>query len=205
MTLEQMANLLDLQDKTSYYAYEQGKALPDVFKLLKLASYFDVSLEDIVNRNLSTKSTLKIPNTILYEIQKIPVSARAGYAASYGDAEWVEKRPTVRIPYKPYGIARAFEIAGDSMEPEIVDGSTVIAIKVDKTELRDQKIYVVVTSDGVQCKQIRVSDQENIIYLISVNTLHPPRHILKTDVLELWEVWKKIKPGETWELPGLGE
>ncbi|MBL7910012.1 MAG: LexA family transcriptional regulator [Bacteroidia bacterium] len=189
-----MSKALDLQGRTSYHAYEQGKVIPDIFKILKLASFFDVSVEDLVTKDIASLPKLKSALT-LYEIEKIPIKARAGYIAGYGDSEWIAKLPTVNIPYKPFGIARAFEIDGDSMEPDIEDGSLVIGIKANALDFIDRRTYVVVTKNGIQCKEVRVDD--NTVYLISKNIKYSPKHIEKDEVLELWEVWRKIKPGET--------
>lgn len=195
-TLEQLADAVGLQDRTSYYAYESGKAVPDVFKLLKLASLFDTSLEDIVNKDLTLEALTA--DALVYTIEKVPISARAGYGAGYGDPEWLITLPKINIPYKPYGITRAFDIEGDSMEPEIKNGSTVIAIKSDSSDLRDNRTYIIVTKDGgLFCKDIRLSENDSCIYLMSKNNKYPPKHIEKSDVMELWEVWKTIKPGET--------
>jgi transcriptional regulator with XRE-family HTH domain len=203
LTLEDMAKVLELQGgKTSYYVYEQGKVIPDIFKLMKLASFFDVSIEEIVNTDIELTPVKKNLSTPLYEVEKVPIMAKAGYAIGFADPEWIgTSLQKVKIPYKPYGIARVFELDGDSMLPEYEDGCSVVAIKVSPTDIKDLKTYIVVTANGIQCKDIRVG--EDVIYLVSKNITHAPKHISKSEVMELWEVWKKIKPGETWESPGL--
>lgn len=188
-TLEEMSDFLSLKSKSSYKAYEEGKAVPDIFKLMKLATFFDVSLENMVYKDISTLKPEKATTEILYEVEKIPVKAAAGYARSFGDNEYIDKLKTIKIPYKPYGIARAFEIDGDSMEPEIKNKTTVIGIKINARELKDRGIYIIVTDDGIQCKEIRKSG--DTIYLISKNENHPMKHIESGEVRELWEVWKK--------------
>ncbi|MBL0072103.1 MAG: S24 family peptidase [Bacteroidetes bacterium] len=76
------------------------------------------------------------------------------------------------------------------MEPEIRNGSTVIGIKVSRSEIKDRKSYVIVSTDGIQCKQIRHDQKSEFLYLISLNTNYPPKHVRKDDVFEVWEVWK---------------
>lgn len=195
-TLENMAEIVGVRGKTSYHAYEIGKALPDVFKLMKIAVHFDVSLEDLVYRDLSkNEKASENLNSKLYQVDFVPITAKAGYPSGFGDPEYLAELPTISVPFKPYGIARAFEIEGDSMEPDIEDEAIVVGIKVSSSEIRDRKVYIVVSSEGVQCKQIRTS--ENLVYLISTNQKYLPQHLNKSDVKEIWEVWKKIKPGET--------
>jgi len=191
-TLEEMAELLSLKGKSSYYAYEENTALPDIHKLLKLASYFDVSIEDLVYTDIPSSKKEKIsPDTKVYEVELVPVTAAAGYGKEFGDTVFVNKLKKIKIPYKPYGIARAFEIEGDSMEPDIKDRSAVIGIKIGKGEIKHNRTYIVVTDRGPICKNIRLSEDGDLIYLISRNEKYAPKHIRTDEVRELWEVWKK--------------
>lgn len=189
-TLEEMAELLSLKGKSSYKAYEDGRALPDIHKLLKLASFFDVAVADLVYKDMENFKSKKIEEQTLFEVLKVPVKAAAGYARSFGDSSYIKKLETIKIPYRPYGIARAFGISGDSMEPEIPNGVTVIGIKINSYEIRDNQSYVVVSTEGVQCKKIRVDKKNSVIYLISRNENYPPTHMSTDNVSEIWEVWK---------------
>ncbi len=192
-TLEEMAYFLSLKGKSSYKAYEDDRALPDIHKLMKLASYFDVSLEELVYQDIeNTKKSKKTTEEKFYEVEKIPIAAAAGYAKSFGDNNYIRKLKKIKIPFKPYGIARAFDIDGDSMEPEIEDGATVIGIKIGRSEIRDNKAYIIVTTEGVQCKNVRIDKKEDILYLISKNEKYSPKHINKSEVMEMWEVWKTL-------------
>jgi phage repressor protein C with HTH and peptisase S24 domain len=189
-SLEDMADLLMLKSKSSYKAYEEGKALPDIHKLMKLASYYDVSLEDLVYRDLSSRKPNSSDSEFQYEIEKVPYLVAAGYAQDCIDPISIHQLEKIKIPFKPYGITRAFEIHGDSMEPEIMDGSIVCGIKINRGELRSNSSYIVVTRNGYLCKKVSIGE-DGTIYLISVNTNHPPRHIDNSeDIVELWEVWK---------------
>lgn len=190
-TLEGMAEMLSLGGKSSYKAYEENRALPDIHKLLKLASYFDVAVSDLVYQDLENiKDYNRSTERKLFEVAKIPVFAAAGYARSFGDINYIQELETMMIPFEPYGIARAFDIDGDSMEPEIHGGATVVGIKVGSTEIKDNKAYIVVTQDGVQCKNIRVDKGSDFIYLLSKNEKYQPKHVRKEEVLEIWEIWK---------------
>lgn len=192
-TLEEMAEMLSLSGKSSYKAYEEDRALPDIHKLMKLASFFDVAVADLVYQDLENlKSKGKSEERRLFEVVKVPIAAAAGYARSFGDNSYIKKLKTIKIPYEPYGIARAFDIDGDSMEPEINNGATVIGIKIGSSEIKDNKSYIIVTTEGVQCKNVRVDDSSNIIYLISKNQKYAPKHVSKDDVMEMWEVWKAL-------------
>jgi transcriptional regulator with XRE-family HTH domain len=74
MTLDKMAEMLSLNSKSSYKAYEEGRALPDIHKIMKLASFFDVSVADIVYQDLENSKN-KSEERKLFEVAKIPVEA----------------------------------------------------------------------------------------------------------------------------------
>lgn len=191
LTLEGMAEMLSLSGKSSYKAYEENRALPDIHKLMKLASFFDVAVADMVYQDLENiKDKEKSVERKLFEVAKIPIAAAAGYARSFGDSNYIKELETIKIPFEPYGIARAFDVDGDSMEPEINNGSTVVGIKISSSEIKDNKSYIIVTIDGVQCKNIRIDKASEFIYLLSKNEKYLPKHVKKEDVLEIWEVWK---------------
>lgn len=190
-SLEAIADLLGLKSKNSYKAYEEGKALPDIHKLMKLASYYDVSLEDLVYQDLSSFELNSSVSDFQYEIYKVPSLIAAGYATDCADPVFLHQLETIKIPFKPFGITRAFEINGDSMEPEIMDGSIVCGVRINRGEWKDKTNYIVVTQDGYRCKQIRI-DENKKIYLVSINEEYPPNIIEPNEIIELWEVWQTI-------------
>ena len=192
-TMGEMAELLSLKGKSSFRAYEEDRALPDIHKILKLASYFDVSIEELMYKDIENSKPIQPKeNALFFEIEKVPVSAAAGYARSFGEIGYIQKLKTIKIPFKPYGIARAFDIKGDSMEPEILNGVTVVGIKVSSSEIKNNKSYIIITTDGVQCKSIRFDKEEDIIYLLSKNEKYVPKHLNKSEIVEMWEVWKTL-------------
>ncbi|MBL0072104.1 MAG: helix-turn-helix transcriptional regulator [Bacteroidetes bacterium] len=85
-----MAELLSLAGKSSYKAYEEGRALPDIHKLMRLATFFDVGVVDLVYQDLeSFKTKNSIEKTRQFKIVKIPVAA-AGYSKGFEDADYIK-------------------------------------------------------------------------------------------------------------------
>lgn len=189
-----MSEMLSLSSKSSYKAYEEERALPDIHKLMKLAQFFDVGISELVYQDIEhLQRQEKAPIVKLYSIPKIPVAASAGYAKSFGDQNYIRTLNTISIPFEPPGNARAFDISGDSMEPEIQNGSTVIGVKLSRDEIRNNKPYIIVTSEGVQCKQIWADETSELLYLISINKKYAPKHVRKSEVMEVWNVWKVLE------------
>lgn len=48
LTLECMSNKLGLSGKSSYYAYEEGRAEPQIKTLIKLAKIFKVTIDTLI-------------------------------------------------------------------------------------------------------------------------------------------------------------
>lgn len=53
LSLEHMAHHLGLNAKNSYKAYEIGKAEPPINSLIKMARLFDVTIDDLIKKNLT--------------------------------------------------------------------------------------------------------------------------------------------------------
>jgi len=125
-------------------------------------------------------------------ISLVPVKAAAGYLNGFGDAEYVESLPTIRMPNLGNGTHRAFEIKGHSMSPTIHNSSISIGRWVESLDdIRDRRIYIIVTkSEGIVVKRVlnRINESGKLI-LISDNQQKKeyPNIILDaSDVLELW-------------------
>lgn len=193
-TLEEMAQYLGLSGKSAYRAYEQGDAVPAIHILMKLASYFDVSLDELVRFDL-TKEAIKV-DIKEAEVSVIPIKARAGYLTGFEDASYLDGLKKISIPYKPYGIARAFEIDGDSMEPQVSNGSFVVGVKVNRNEFQSGKDYIVVTNDGeVMYKTVMQAGET--LNLISRNIKYNIQEIKSENVVEMWRYFCHVNKLES--------
>ena len=187
-TLDEMSELLGLSGKSSYRAYENGDAVPSVHILMKLASFYDVSLDELVRFDLSKKETTNIKTIDEPEVPVVPIKARAGYVSGFQDDHFIDNLQTIKIPYKPYGITRAFQIDGNSMEPEVNDGAYVVGIKIDQNELQSGKNYIVVTDDGDIVYKMVIENQ-NSLNLISRNPKYPAKEVDKEKIKEMWKYY----------------
>lgn len=193
-TLEEMAQYLGLSGKSAYRAYEQGDAVPAIHILLKLASYFDVSLDELVRVDLTKGAT--IIDIKVAEVSVVPVKARAGYLTGFEDTSYLDGLKKISIPYKPYGIARAFEIEGDSMEPQVSNGSYVVGVKVNRNEFQSGKDYVVVTSDGEVMYKTVMQNGGNL-NLISRNIKYKIQEIKSESIVEMWRYFCHVNKLES--------
>lgn len=127
-----------------------------------------------------------IENTVL-----VPIPAQAGYSVAHNEAVYLRELSAYRVPGFERGEFRAFEVAGDSMEPTINHRDVVITTRVDELRLLEPgSVYVIVTSESVMLKRIkdrlRADDEEVTLY--SDNPHLRPYGLETRDILELWRV-----------------
>ena len=123
-----------------------------------------------------TESPLELSKMRIIKLYDLPLSAGVGNDIYNGD-----------IPYEEYETQNstcdfALKIKGDSMEPDIPNGSIVLIKKCDTLE--DGKIGAFYYNGEVYCKKLRQKEQTN--YLVSVNTTYPPIPISKEDTIVLY-------------------
>lgn len=149
-----------------------------------------------------------VDSTGIDNVVMVPLRARAGYLAGYGDPEFIQSLPTYRLPGLTHGTYRMFEIYGQSMVPTYHESDIVISRFVENlNEIRDDRVYIVVTQrDGVVAKRVinRVHIEGKLI-LNSDNQRHPgeypPIVVNPEEVLEIWYAVAFLsrqmrKPGE---------
>jgi len=187
-------------------AYEEGRAEPRLHTLKHLAHFFKVSIDDLLDKDLSTGFRAADPEgknlrilTIPIDPEKgeeratlVPVKAAAGYLAGFGDMEYIESLPRFSMPFPELPADRTyrvFQIEGESMLP-IPPKSYVISEYVqDWTDLKTDERYVFLTQDeGVVFKRVREHPHKQSYELISDNPAFKPYFIHRSQILEVWKV-----------------
>lgn len=188
-------------------AYEEERAEPKIETIQKLAYLFELTLDQIINHDLSqgyddTKvdakgKTLRILPIVVdqsdqEQISIVPVSARAGYTHGYADPDFIRELPRFNLPLNelsPEKTYRLFQIEGDSMLP-IPDGSYIICEYVENWEsIKNGSSYILITrSQGIVYKRVYLESNGRML-LKSDNILYKPFYI-QTD--ELTEAWKGL-------------
>jgi transcriptional regulator with XRE-family HTH domain len=184
-------------------AYEEQRAEPKIETIQKLAYLFELSLEQLINQDLSNGidtprvdekgKTLRILPIVIdqndqEQISVVPVSARAGYTHGYSDPDYIRELPKFTLPLpelysgKSY---RLFQIEGDSMLP-IPDGSYVIGEYVENWQnIKEGESHVLIThSHGLVYKRIW-REGDNLL-LKSDNMLYDPYHLPVDELIEVW-------------------
>ncbi|MCS6822192.1 MAG: XRE family transcriptional regulator [Microscillaceae bacterium] len=208
---EELAQRLNVT-RSVISSYEDGRAEPSIATLNKIANYFGLSLENLVNTDLektdleqmeykkqihhyASAKNLRINSTIITqknreEIPLVAEKAAAGYTAGFADLNYIEKLPKYNLPFLTKGrLYRAFQIQGDSMLP-IPSGSIIIAEKLEQTkDVKDgQPCIVVLKSEGIVFKKVynRIAERGTFL-LKSTNVIYAPYEVAQEEVLEIWK------------------
>ena len=198
LTQEQLATKIGVK-RAMIGAYEEGRAEPRLHTLQHLAAYFQVRLDDFVNKDLSGSGS--IPKADVSGIQLrilpvivdgtddkelgtlVPVKASAGYLSGYGDADYIGALPRFSMPF-----------------PELPQDRTYRVFQ-DWKSIRNDECCVLITKD------------EGVVYKRVINNLHIGELLLKSDnpqfapytvpVDRLVEAWRAV--GYTsFQLPDAG-
>jgi transcriptional regulator with XRE-family HTH domain len=197
--------------RTTLSGYERSVQPP--FKtLIKIAGYFNVSLDALIKYRLAALSefqlsqiekgfdvditgnrlrllTISVDSDGKENIEMVPVKAQAGYTNSYGDLDFIASLPKFRLPFLPENKTyRTFQIKGDSMLP-VKEGAWVTCSYTDDwTQIKDGKACVVVTKDdGIVFKLLYKRLSEKRFLLVSANREYSPYEIDVSQILEIWQ------------------
>lgn len=203
-TQKQLAEKLGLK-QAAIGAYEEERATPPLASLLDISKIFSVSLDAIVNHDLShvpekewkSKSSgggrdvlaITVDRDNKENVELVSQKASAGYLAGYQDPEFVKDLPKISMPVLPKNKTyRAFEIQGDSMLP-VQPGSIIFGeYQESAASIKNGKLYILVTKhDGIVFKRVfNFADDEGKLLLVSDNRLYEPFTVSAEDVLEVW-------------------
>lgn len=216
---EEVAKSLGIT-RSAYNSYENGVAEPGIHLLIKLADFFQISLDKFVKLDLSTlaENTLSqlekgydidITGTRLRvlattvdaanndNVEIVPLNARAGYTAGYADPDFIAGLPAFNMPFLNQNRKhRTFPIKGDSMPP-VADGAFVTGEYIqDWSTVRNGLPYIVVTKeDGIVFKVVynQIEEEGNLL-LCSTNPMYEPYTVKINDILEIWKFVHYINP-----------
>lgn len=216
---EEVARSLSIT-RSAYNSYENGVAEPGIQLLIKLADFFQLSLDkfvkfDLAMLNESQLSQLEkgydidISGTRLRvlattvdsnnneNVEIVPVNARAGYTAGYADPDFIAGLPAFNMPFLNQNRKhRSFPIKGDSMPP-VADGAFVTGEYVqDWSTIRNGLPYIIVTKDDGIVFKITYNqiEEEGTLLLCSTNPMYEPYTVKVNDVFEVWKFVHYINP-----------
>jgi transcriptional regulator with XRE-family HTH domain len=211
LTQTELAEQLGL-NRSSVNNYENQLADPPLELMIRIADFFDVSLDSMLRIDLAAlppnqlKSVMEgsdafvkgrnirvVATTVgddnIDNIELVEAKAQAGYLSGFADTEYIEQLPVFRLPFlSPTKKYRTFQIVGDSMLP-IPPGAWITAQYLDDwTLLKDGQAAVVLTlDDGLTFKIIENQiESRGMLKLVSLNPAYKPYTVKISNVREIW-------------------
>ena len=151
------------------------------------------------NYNLGAPKIITINENREENIIYVPVKARAGYLSGYGDPEFMQTLPTLRIPGLNKATYRMFETEGPSMAPGIISGDRIIAQWVGSlNEIRENRVHIIVTANnGIVIKRVlnRIDQRGKLVLksdTINHRAEYPSYEIEPSEIMEIWYARLKL-------------
>lgn len=148
----------------TYSGWESGKFQIDDENKIKLADYFNVTVDYLMGRDSIPQSVKGV---------RVPIYGSVPAGIPLEAIENIEGYEEITPALASKGEYFALKIKGESMSPYILDRDIVIVRKQDAVESGDIAI-VLVNGDEATCKMVRLGDDG--ITLIGHNTLAYPPH-----------------------------
>lgn len=148
-------------------------------------AYLTDSLMARVNSAFNYYNTSPTEEEITQEmVLVIPTGARAGTLADF--AQSIASYDCERIVTPIKGADYAIQVTGDSMSPEYPSGSMIIIKKInEKAFIEWGKTYVLDTENGAVIKNVRRTDNPEVIECVSLNPAYQP-FTMETKYINGW-------------------
>ena len=200
-----------------------GKAKVPFIKIVNLKTSYPEINTDYITSNYGeilipvidySKITDHLPQGELKEkeypeklaVKLVTTKAQAGWTEGYYNDEYLEDMPTILIDSeeKHHGNYLAFEVAGDSMEPDYIEGDVVICREVQrhlwqyKLHIKDWDFVIAHATNGIMLKEIIKHDVKNgVIYCHSLNPKYEDFKISLHEVRFLYNVIEVRQKGRS--------
>lgn len=160
---------------TTFTDWVKGNSYPRIDKIELMANYFGISKADLVEDHT------KYESNSLKKATTIKIYGRVAAGIPLEAIEDVIDEEKIPEELARTGEFFGLRISGDSMEPDIHDGDTVIVKRQDDAESDEIVIALVNGNDGV-CK--RLKKYADSIALISLNPNYEPMYFNQEEIEE---------------------
>lgn len=177
LTQEELAKRLKIS-RSTIGMYEKGAREPDFETLELIADFFNVDINYLLGR--SNKTTY-IPSSTSRKSTVINVYVRVAAGIPLEMIEDIIDTEEIPEAMAKTGEFFGLQISGDSMEPKISNGDTVIVRKQDDADSED---IVIATVNGTDATCKRLKKYQTGIALISTNPKYEPMFFSNEEIIE---------------------
>lgn len=129
------------------------------------------------------------PQTPQWEVPLVPLCAHAGSLTMFSESARRDECELITSPLRD--VDMALTVAGDSMAPDIPNGSIILVKRIyEQAFIEWGKTYVMDTRNGIVVKMLAPSDKPGHVRCVSANTnpLYAPFDINLEDVFGIYAV-----------------
>ncbi|KLE05580.1 S24 family peptidase [Aliarcobacter butzleri] len=139
-------------------------------EIMQLLAKRNISINWFFFNQLPESLIENTANYIILKYQKNIIGSAGGGAINYeiNSEPLVIDKQLLDYINSSYKYTEVLEVFGESMEPEIKDGSLIFVDK-SKKDINDKDIYLINTNDGLYIKCIKVENDK--VILQSINSL----------------------------------
>lgn len=173
-----LAKALGYKSYTTITKWESGVSEPTLKMANKIATFFDISVNELCyskmnssEKIISSSSKGVVINVLGRVAAGIPIEA----------AENIIDTEEITEELARTGSFFGLRIQGDSMEPDIRNGDTVIVRQQEDAE-NDEIVIALINGNDGMCK--RLKKYENSIALVSLNSKYEPMYFTNKDIFD---------------------
>ena len=181
-TQKEVADAIQVSPQT-FNTWCQGKALPRMGKVQKLADYFHIQKSLLIDKHKSDQGSNK-SECSLSTLIPVYASVSAGTGAFADDAN-IESYIEIPKEWENHGDFFGLRVRGDSMEPEIKDRDIVIVKRIEVVEPDMDNKIVVAIINGDEGFVKRLAMYAEGLSLVSNNTTYRPMYFSAEEVRQL--------------------
>lgn len=161
---------------TTFNTWYRGKSLPNAAKVQTLADYFGVKKSDLLDPLDANTNVINFRIPVLGEIHAGIPHDMIPYIVDFEDLS----SESFRGSHDEYF---GLKINGNSMEPRICNGDTIIVHRQSDAECGDIVIASINDEEGV-CKKLMKYPESKSIALVSLNPTYPPLVFTEEEIAE---------------------
>lgn len=176
---QKIADSLGISQR-AYSNYENGMREPDQAMLLKIAEYFNVSVDYLLGRDEITAKNLSPENIVDFQIIGKITAGYNGIAIEDKTDE-IQEVPSSILKGRSKSEFMVLRVSGDSMYPQFLDGDRVLVERCDSVDSGSIAI-VLYNGDEATIKQVRYEKNCDWVELIPRNPEYPTKRISGADL-----------------------
>ncbi|MCT3595659.1 XRE family transcriptional regulator [Lactobacillus amylovorus] len=169
-TSEELANKLGTS-RVTVTRYETGTRKTNQDVLFKLADVFNVSINEFFPNQGKPSNLVSVDNSGMHPV-RIPILGNIACGEPILAEQNIEGYTTELFDEEPDGTLFALKCQGDSMEPKIPNGATVIVREQPTVE--DDEIAAVLVDDNEEATLKRIKHIGNQVMLMPENQKYDP-------------------------------